>query len=124
MKTIEEVRQDLNEMRNRNVYLQSVIEQENRLKKRYEYATTDIERKLIKEEIERLKIGKCISECDEIDKIYAEALNALTIEERSIIYMRYKQNLSIKTISYKLRCKYDNMRKQICRIIEKLQKAV
>lgn len=126
MKSIEQVKTELKQMRRQNILLQSMYDTESRLRKRLEYLS-DIEteeRDKIEYILRNLDIAGQIKKCNAIEKEYAKAISKLSLEDSTIIYARYQQGMTNVQIARNFYYSVDGMQKRINRLVHKIWRIV
>lgn len=126
MKSIEQVKTELKQMRRQNILLQSMYDTEARLRKRLEYLTDSEkdERDKIEYILRNLDIAGQIRKCNAIEKEYAEAISKLSLEDSTIIYARYQQGMTNVQIARNFYYSVDGMQKRINRLVHKIWRIV
>ncbi|MGN0789058.1 MAG: hypothetical protein ACI4MY_03905 [Christensenellales bacterium] len=126
MKSIEQVKTELKQMRRQNILLQSMYDTEARLRKRLEYLSDSEkdERDKIEYILRNLDIAGQIKKCNAIEKEYAEAISKLSLEDSTIIYARYQQGMTNVQIARNFYYSVDGMQKRINRLVHKIWRIV
>ena len=126
MKSIEQVKTELKQMRRQNILLQSMYDTEARLRKRLEYLTDSEkdERDKIEYILRNLDIAGQIKKCNAIEKEYAEAISKLSLEDSTIIYARYQEGMTNVQIARNFYYSVDGMQKRINRLVHKIWRIV
>lgn len=126
MKSIEQVKTELKQMRRQNILLQSMYDTEARLRKRLEYLSDSEkeERDKIEYILRNLDIAGQIRKCNAIEKEYAKAISKLSLEESTIIYARYQQGMTNVQIARNFYYSVDGMQKRINRLVHKIWRIV
>lgn len=126
MKSIEQVKTELKQMRRQNILLQSMYDTEARLRKRLEYLSDSEkdERDKIEYILRNLDIAGQIKKCNAIEKEYAEAISKLSLEDSTIIYARYQQGMTNVQIARNFYYSVDGMQKRINRLEHKIWRIV
>ncbi|MDY4592600.1 MAG: hypothetical protein SO434_04275 [Eubacteriales bacterium] len=126
MKSIEQVKTELKQMRRQNILLQSMYDTEARLRKRLEYLSDSekVERDKIEYILRNLDIAGQIRKCNAIEKEYAKAISKLSLEDSTIIYARYQQGMTNVQIARNFYYSVDGMQKRINRLVHKIWRIV
>lgn len=126
MKSIEQVKTELKQMRRQNILLQSMYDTEARLRKRLEYLSDSEkeERDKIEYILRNLDIAGQIKKCNAIEKEYAKAISKLSLEDSTIIYARYQQGMTNVQIARNFYYSVDGMQKRINRLVHKIWRIV
>lgn len=126
MKSIEQVKTELKQMRRQNILLQSMYDTEARLRKRLEYLSDSDkeERGKIEYILRNLDIAGQIRKCNAIEKEYAKAISKLSLEDSTIIYARYQQGMTNVQIARNFFYSVDGMQKRINRLVHKIWRIV
>ena len=126
MKSIEQVKTELKQMRRQNILLQSMYDTESRLRKRLEYLSDSEkeERDKIEYILRNLDIAGQIKKCNAIEKEYAKAISKLSLEDSTIIYARYQQGMTNVQIARNFYYSVDGMQKRINRLVHKIWRIV
>lgn len=126
MKSIEQVKTELKQMRRQNILLQSMYDTESRLRKRLEYLSDSEqeERGKIEYILRNLDIAGQIRKCNAIEKEYAKAISKLSLEDSTIIYARYQQGMTNVQIARNFYYSVDGMQKRINRLVHKIWRIV
>ena len=126
MKSIEQVKTELKQMRRQNILLQSMYDTEARLRKRLEYLSDSEkeERDKIEYILRNLDIAGQIRKCNAIEKEYAKAISKLSLEDSTIIYARYQQGMTNVQIARNFYYSVDGMQKRINRLVHKIWRIV
>lgn len=126
MKSIDQVKTELKQMRRQNILLQSMYDTEARLRKRLEYLSDSEkeERDKIEYILRNLDIAGQIKKCNAIEKEYAKAISKLSLEDSTIIYARYQQGMTNVQIARNFYYSVDGMQKRINRLVHKIWRIV
>lgn len=126
MKSIDQVKTELKQMRRQNILLQSMYDTESRLRKRLEYLSDSEkeERDKIEYILRNLDIAGQIRKCNAIEKEYAKAISKLSLEDSTIIYARYQQGMTNVQIARNFYYSVDGMQKRINRLVHKIWRIV
>lgn len=126
MKSIDQVKTELKQMRRQNILLQSMYDTESRLRKRLEYLSDSEqeERGKIEYILRNLDIAGQIRKCNAIEKEYAKAISKLSLEDSTIIYARYQQGMTNVQIARNFYYSVDGMQKRINRLVHKIWRIV
>ena len=126
MKSIDQVKTELKQMRRQNILLQSMYDTEARLRKRLKYLTDSEkdERDKIEYILRNLDIAGQIKKCNAIEKEYAKAISKLSLEDSTIIYARYQQGMTNVQIARNFYYSVDGMQKRINRLVHKIWRIV
>lgn len=126
MKSIEQVKTELKQMRRQNILLQSMYDTEAMLRKRLEYLSDSEQEERDKIEciLRNLDIAGQIRKCNAIEKEYAKAISKLSLEDSTIIYARYQQGMTNVQIARNFYYSVDGMQKRINRLVHKIWRIV